>query len=89
MGLLSLQSGRRKHGWKTWVPRITFKARGGGWRALTPDGLNFLYKNQVRSSNKRQWGERESRMENREETAVFEVFRLKCIAWGWPGLGNW
>lgn len=88
MGLLLLTV-RGEHGGKTWAPRTTFKG-GGGRRELLPDGLNFLHKNQVRSFPKHQWGERKSRMENREETGRFLKFlALQCTARGWPRLGNW
>lgn len=53
-----------------------------GWRELTPDGLNFLYKNQVRSSRDCQSGEGKAEWKTERRRAVFEVFSLKCVAWG-------
>lgn len=76
---------------ETGLPGIGSHSGGdeGGWRELTPHGLNFLYKNQVRSSNECLWGEGNEEWKTERRRAVFEVFSLKCVARGWPGLGNW
>lgn len=80
---------RGKDGGKRGSPGSHSGGDEGGWRELTPHGLNFLYKNQVRSSNECLWGEGNAEWKTERRRAVFEVFSLKCVAWGWPGLGNW
>ena len=60
-----------------------------GRRERMPDGLNFLYKNQVRSSTSVSGVEGKAEWKTGRRRAVFEVCSLKYVAWGWPGLGNW
>lgn len=60
-----------------------------GWRERTPDALNFLYKNQVRSSSKCQGGRAKQNGKQREDRPCLKFLSLKCVAQRWPGLGNW
>lgn len=81
MGFLFLKI-RGNYGRKMWVPRIIAKWRSGVWRELTPDGLNFLYKNQVRSSDKCQLGGEQKQNGKQREERLFLKFSAASVLHG-------